>query len=168
MKTASDEIHEKAEAFGIALSKIAFAHGRRPFSTEMKDDIWEQCQYIEAEAWEFICDRFRDLDAPPKNTAKAIKAFHYQWLESNPTHMTVSNNDKPEYKAGVIGPRILHHKRNGMGSVAALATACQEYARGELVDALVGKGPVFNTGKRENTGYDEHGGRGEGPQQAGW
>lgn len=163
-----DRIHQKREAFSQALSKIVLCHHRRPFADDVVCYIWTECQYIDAEAWSYIADKFVDLDSPPRNTAKAMKAFHQMWQESSAYGKRYAPEDaKPVYKEGVIGPRILHHKRNGMSGWNALAAACEEFKRGELGGAPVGKGPVFDAGSREQKDLERKFDNNSGPKRAG-
>lgn len=83
-----------------------------------------QCQYIPLEAWDYILAQVRDMDTPPRNWAKKLKALHFQWKE---TQCGAADEVTPERtgEEGPIGRKIreLIESNPGMDPMVRLSTA---------------------------------------------
>ncbi|NDV19237.1 hypothetical protein GO013_07365 [Pseudodesulfovibrio sp. JC047] len=80
--TESEIIMQKWNEFSRVWTLMWRAFGRETPKKTFKEDVWEQCQYIPFEAWDYILAQVRDMDAPPRNWAKKLKALHFQWKET--------------------------------------------------------------------------------------
>lgn len=148
---------------------MAFGQGAPGDNDPLTVDVWGQVQNIPAEAWPHVLKSIRELESKPRNWGKACKAFFYQWQGSHfaKTDFSQVENKPSVYKEGVIGPRMLHHRANGLTGWGALELAIQEYRNGDLNGHAEGRGPVFNTGRRDEYGtrYKEGEPRGNGPER---
>lgn len=80
--TPADEIRVKWEKFSEVWPAMWRAFMREVPGKVMKEDVWTQCQHVPVPCWDYILAQFRDMDSPPRNWAKKIKALHCQWNES--------------------------------------------------------------------------------------
>lgn len=92
-------------------------------SRDFTTDVWTQCQYIPAEAWGYMLDCVRDLDAMPRNWAKKLKALNYQWGE---TQGRVAEPEiEPRGAEGPIGLKMreLKNQNPNLGGLELLGLA---------------------------------------------
>lgn len=120
----TEEIRHKWETFNQTWSVMWRAFGKDAPTGAYRDDVWEQCQYIPANAWDYIKERIRDMDTPPRNWAKKLKALHYQWHETNLPQ--ASRKEQSGDCDGPIGRRINQLCRRGMPALQAMRQAVEE------------------------------------------
>lgn len=121
---ATDEIHHKWESFKTSWAIMWRAFGKDAPMDAFRDDVWEQCQYIPTEAWDYIVQQVRDLDMPPRNWAKKLKALHFQWSESRIPYS--AKKERSREVDGPIGRRIVQLCKQGMPAFDAAKRAVEE------------------------------------------
>jgi hypothetical protein len=80
--TEAEQTLRRWNEFQRAWKLMWIAFNREEPKKAVKEDVWEQCQFIPHDAWKYILDRVRDEDRPPANPAKKMKLFYYQWSQA--------------------------------------------------------------------------------------